>query len=334
MSRNRTFIIAEAGVNHNGDIAIARKLVDAAAKAGADAVKFQTFDAKKLVCAKAKKAEYQVTNTGNSESQLQMLEKLQLSEAEFAELKDYCDKKNIMFLSTPFDVDSLKFLLTLGISMVKVPSGEITNYPLLREIGKSGLKVILSTGMCEPSDVKAAVGVLKEFGTKDITVLQCNTEYPTPYEDANISAMLSLGKDNECEYGYSDHTLGNDAAIAAVALGASIIEKHFTLDKNMEGPDHIASIEPKELEELVASVRNIEKALGSGIKEVSSSEKKNMAVARKSIVAKCRINKGDIFTEDNLTTKRPGTGISPMEWPNVIGKVASKDFDEDEIIIL
>lgn len=334
LSENRTFIIAEAGVNHNGDIAIAKKLVDSAYEAGADAVKFQTFDARKLVCKQARKAEYQVTNTGNTESQLQMLEKLQLTEEEFRELKEYCDKKGIMFLSTPFDVDSLKFLLSLGITMVKVPSGEITNYPLLREIGKSRLKVILSTGMCDMADVKSAVEVLKEFGTESLVILQCNTEYPTPFEDANISAMLTLGKENDCAYGYSDHTLGNDAAIAAVALGASIIEKHFTLDRTMEGPDHIASIEPDELKNLVDSVRNIEKAIGSGRKEVSASEKKNIAVARKSIVAKCKINKGEAFSEDNLTTKRPGTGISPMNWNEVIGKVAIRDFEEDEIIVL
>ena len=327
-----TFIIAEAGVNHNGSLSIAKQLVDAAADAGADAVKFQTFNADKLVCVGASKADYQVNNTGNDESQRDMLRKLQLTESEFAELKEYCDKRGIMFLSTPFDVDSLKFLLSIGITMVKVPSGEITNFPLLREIGKSGLKVILSTGMCELEEVVRAVDTLRKYGTKEIIVLQCNTEYPTPFADANIRAMLTLGKTTDCEYGYSDHTMGNDVAIAAVALGASLIEKHFTLDRNMEGPDHIASIEPNELNNLVDSVRNIEMALGSGIKTVSDSERKNIAVARKSIVAKCHISKGDIFTENNLTTKRPGTGVSPMLWDDIIGTVAAKDFEEDELI--
>ena len=327
-----TFIIAEAGVNHNGSLSIAKQLVDAAADAGADAVKFQTFNADKLVCVGASKADYQVNNTGNDESQRDMLRKLQLTESEFAELKEYCDKRGIMFLSTPFDVDSLKFLLSIGITMVKVPSGEITNFPLLREIGKSGLKVILSTGMCELEEVVRAVDTLRKYGTKEIIVLQCNTEYPTPFADANIRAMLTLGKTTDCEYGYSDHTMGNDVAIAAVALGASLIEKHFTLDKNMEGPDHIASIEPEELKSLVNSVRHIEEALGSGIKTVSDSERKNIAVARKSIVAKCHISKGDIFTENNLTTKRPGTGVSPMLWDDIIGTVAAKDFEEDELI--
>ena len=329
-----TFIIAEAGVNHNGSLSIAKQLVDAAADAGADAVKFQTFNADKLVCAGASKADYQVNNTGNDESQRDMLRKLQLTESEFAELKEYCDKRGIMFLSTPFDVDSLKFLLSIGITMVKVPSGEITNFPLLREIGKSGLKVILSTGMCELDEVARAVDTLRKYGTKEIIVLQCNTEYPTPFRDANIRAMLTLGETTGCEYGYSDHTMGNDVAIAAVALGASLIEKHFTLDKNMEGPDHIASIEPEELKSLVNSVRHIEEALGSGIKTVSDSERKNIAVARKSIVAKCHISKGDIFTEDNLTTKRPGTGVSPMLWRDIIGTAAGRDFDEDELIEL
>jgi len=330
--KDRTFIIAEAGVNHNGDIKLAKKLVEAASKAGADAVKFQTFDASKLVVSKATKAEYQIANTGNTESQQDMLRKLQLKNEDFTELKRYCDSLGIMFLSTPFDIDSFRFLLSIGISMVKVPSGEITNYPLLREIGKSGLDVILSTGMCEIEEVKEAVSVLREFGAGEITVLQCNTEYPTPFEDANIKCMISLGQETECGYGYSDHTLGNDAAIAAVALGARIVEKHFTLDKKMEGPDHIASIEPNELEALVNSIRNVEKALGSGVKTVSNSERKNIAVARKSIVAQKHISKDEIFTEDNLTTKRPGTGISPMLWKTLIGKVAARDYNEDDII--
>lgn len=334
LSKNRVFIIAEAGVNHNGDFDTAIKLVDAAARAGADAVKFQTFDADRLVCAGAKKAEYQIENTGNDESQKEMLRKLQLSAESFRKLKAHCDEQGIMFLSTPFDVESLKLLLDIGISMVKVPSGEITNYPLLREIGRSRLKVILSTGMCELDEVKAAVNVLKEFGSEEIIVLQCNTEYPTPYEDANIRAMMTLAKETGCECGYSDHTLGNDVAIAATALGARVVEKHFTLDKNMEGPDHRASIEPEELEQLVASIRNVENALGSGNKTKSSSELKNVTVARKSIVACCDIAIGETFTEANLTTKRPGTGISPMRWNEVIGTTAKKAYSVDDFIEL
>lgn len=328
----KTFIIAEAGVNHNGNVEIAKRLIDVAAKAGADAVKFQTFNADKLVISKAQKADYQIENTGKVESQQEMLKKLQLQEADFIELKEYCNMVGIMFISTPFDIDSFRFLLSMGISMIKVPSGEITNYPLLREIGKSGLKVILSTGMCELEEVQAAVRILRSFGATEIIVLQCNTEYPTPFEDANIRAMMTLGQETGCSYGYSDHTLGNDAAIAAVALGACVVEKHFTLDKTMEGPDHIASIEPYELEELVSSIRNVEKALGSGIKRVSNSERKNVKVVRKSIVAKDHIRKGDYFTEDNLTTKRPGTGVSPMCWNSIIGTVATKDYEKDDMI--
>lgn len=331
---NKTFIIAEAGVNHNGDICIAKQLIDAAVNSGADAVKFQTFKAEELVCEKAEKADYQKTNTGNNENQLSMLKKLELPQKAFIELKQYCDKRGIMFLSTPFDIDSLKFLMSIGISIVKVPSGEITNYPLLREIGKTGLDVILSTGMCELEEVKQAIAVLKNFGTQKIIVLQCNTEYPTPFVDANLRAMLTLGKETGCRYGYSDHTKGTDVAIAAVTLGACIIEKHFTLDKTMEGPDHMASIEPKELANLVTSVRNVEQALGTGEKNVSNSEIKNRNIARKSIVAKKHIHKGEIFSEDNLTTKRPGNGISPMRWPELIGRTANREFQKDEVITI
>lgn len=328
----KTFIIAEAGVNHNGSVEIAKRLIEVAAKAGADAVKFQTFNADKLVISKAQKADYQISNTGIAESQWEMLKKLQLQEEDFIELKKYCDTVGIMFLSTPFDIDSFRFLLSIGISMIKVPSGEITNYPLLREIGKSRLKVILSTGMCELGEVQAAVRVLRKFGTTEIIVLQCNTEYPTPIEDANIKAMMTIGQKTGCYYGYSDHTLGNTAAIAAVALGACVVEKHFTLDKTMEGPDHKASIEPYELESLVSSIRDVEKVLGSGEKRVSNSERKNINVVRKSIVAKHHISKGDYFTEDNLTTKRPGTGISPMCWNLVIGTIATRNYEQDELI--
>ena len=302
--RSKTFIIAEAGVNHNGKLELAKKLVDAALEAGADAVKFQTFCADRLVCKTAPKADYQIENTNNNENQLEMLRKLQLSEDDFVELKNYCDFKGIIFLSTPFDVESLKFLCSLGVKMIKIPSGEITNFPLLKEAGESGLSIILSTGMCRLEEVKEAVFVLSKYGASNITVLQCNTEYPTPYEDANLNAMLTIGRETECEYGYSDHTLGNDVALAAVAMGAKIIEKHFTLDKCMEGPDHRASIEPDELKALVASVRNIEKAMGEGIKMPTDSERKNLTVVRKSIVARCEIKKGDVFSETNLTTKR------------------------------
>lgn len=334
MFDNRTFIIAEAGVNHNGNIEIAKKMIDAAVNSGADAVKFQTFNSDKLVVAKAAKADYQIANTGNSESQQDMLKKLELKKEDFIDLKRYCDKKGIMFLSTPFDVDSFSFLHSIGIEMVKIPSGEITNYPLLREIGKSGLKVILSTGMCEINEVKSAADILREFGTTEIVVLQCNTEYPTPFEDANVRAMLDLGEAINSSYGYSDHTVGTEAAIAAVALGACVVEKHFTLDKHMEGPDHVASIEPDELKQLVDSIRNVEKALGTGIKKVSDSERKNIRVVRKSIVAACQIKNGDVFTEENLTTKRPGTGLSPMNWNSLIGQIADRDYEVDEEIQL
>ena len=331
-SDSRVFVIAEAGVNHNGDVNIAKKMIDAAKQSGADAVKFQTFNAENLVCKMTPKAEYQITNTGMGEDQLQMLKKLQLTKEEFCELKEYCREKQIAFLSTPFDIESLNFLISLGVMLVKIPSGEITNYPLLREIGKSRLPVILSTGMSELFEVQEAVEVLKRFGCSDITVLQCNTDYPTKFEDANLKGMITLGKTLGCPYGYSDHTLGNDVAIAAVALGAKVIEKHFTLDRHMPGPDHIASIEPDELENLICSIRNVEKALGSGIKQINESEKKNLVCIRKSIVAKEKVKKGTLFTEDNLAAKRPGDGLSPMKWESVIGTHAMKDYMEDEKI--
>lgn len=331
---DRTFIIAEAGVNHNGSLDIAKNMVEVAAKAGADAIKFQTFEASRIVCKELSKAEYQISNTDIEETQYEMLKKLQLPYSAYVELKELCERRGIIFLSTPFDIESFQFLLSIGVDMVKIPSGEITNYPLLREIGKSSLKVVLSTGMCELKEVKDAIDVLRKFGSSDITVLQCNTEYPTPFCDANIKAMVTLGKETGCPYGYSDHTLGNDVAIAAVAMGAKVIEKHFTLDKQMEGPDHIASIEPDELNELVKSVRNVEKALGTGIKIPSDSEKKNIDIARKSIVAKRHILKGELFTEENITTKRPGNGISPMQWENVIGKIANNEYNEDDLIEL
>lgn len=329
---SKIFVIAEAGVNHNGDIETAKKLVDAASLAGADAVKFQTFKTENLVCKDAGKAEYQMETTDKKESQFAMLKKLELTPDMHEQLMEYCKYKNIMFLSTPFDIDSLHYLVQCGIEILKIPSGEITNYPFLREAGRTGKRIILSSGMSTLEEVRCAVQVLKDNGSKEITALHCNTEYPTPYMDVNLKAMLTLRDELGITVGYSDHTRGIEVSIAAAALGAAVIEKHFTLDRNMEGPDHKASLEPDELQEMVKAVRNIESALGNGKKEPSASEKKNMAVARKSIVAKCEIAKGEIFTEDNLTAKRPGTGISPMNWNEVIGKKAKRSFHQDELI--
>ena len=331
---NKVFIIAEAGVNHNGDINLAKKLIDEAVKAGADAVKFQTFKAENLVSKNAKKADYQVENTGNNESQYEMIKKLELSFDDFIELKKYCDEKGIMFLSTPFDDESIEFLNNLGIEIFKIPSGEITNLPYLRKIGKLEKKVILSTGMADLGEIEDALDVLINSGTKkeNITVLHANTEYPTPFEDVNLKAMQTISCAFDVDVGYSDHTMGIEVPIAAVAMGAKVIEKHFTLDRNLEGPDHRASLEPDELKAMVSTIRNIEKALGNGIKKPSKSEKKNIEVARKSIVAKRDIKKGEKFSEENLTVKRPGNGISPMRWDEIIGKVANRDYKEDELI--
>lgn len=306
--------------------------MDAAAAAGADAVKFQTFQAEKLVCQTAEKAQYQKDTTDKGESQLEMLQKLELSEDMHKQLMAYCGEKRILFLSTPFDVDSLHFLLQCGMEIIKVPSGEVTDYPYLKEVGRTGKEVILSSGMCTLDEVKAAVRVLKENGSREITVLHCNTEYPTPYQDVNLRAMLTLKEELKMSVGYSDHTRGIEVPIAASALGAAIIEKHFTLDRNMEGPDHKASLEPEELRQMVEAVRHIEKAMGSGEKKPSPSEEKNIAVARKSIVAAKDIKMGEIFTEENLTAKRPGNGINPMQWEEVLGKKAIRDFAEDELI--
>ncbi len=331
---NKIFLIAEAGVNHNGDIETARKLVDAAVAAEADAVKFQTFKAETLVCRQAPKAAYQMETTDQKESQFEMLKKLELTPQMHEELMAYCRQKHIMFLSTPFDVDSLHYLVECGLEIIKIPSGEITNYPLLREAAKSGKKLILSTGMSDLEEIRSAVEVLKEYGAEDVTVLHCNTEYPTPYSDVNLKAMRTIEEEIGVAAGYSDHTPGMEAAIAAAALGASVIEKHFTLDRNMEGPDHKASLEPDELAEMIRAVRHVEQALGDGRKTPSGSEKKNMPIARKSIVARCGIKKGERFTEENLTAKRPGTGISPMRWNELIGQEAKRDFAEDEMIEL
>ena len=331
-------IIAEAGVNHNGSLDIAKNLVDKAVEAGVDIIKFQTFKAEKLVSKSAKQAEYQKKNIGNhaDDSQYNMLKKLELSEQDHQELMNYCKEKGIRFWSTAFDFDSIDYLHTLNLGLWKIPSGEITNCPYIKKIAEYHEPVIISTGMCEMSDISAAMNVLLKYGVQknQITILHCNTEYPTPYEDVNLLAMQQIKKEFDVAVGYSDHTKGIEVPIAAVALGASVIEKHFTLDRNMEGPDHKASLEPDELKAMVSAIRNIEKALGSGNKTVSESERKNIAIARKSIVASFPIKKGDLFTEQNLTVKRPGTGISPMRWEEVVGNKAAKDFVEDELISL
>ena len=331
-------IIAEAGVNHNGSIENALRLVNVTADAGVDYVKFQTFKAENLVSKSAKKADYQIQNTRNSdEDQLQMLKKLELSFEQHEELIAYCKKKKVKFFSTAFDLDSLEYLHSIGLEIVKIPSGEITNLPYLRKAASLFQKVILSTGMATIPEIGDALAVFISAGInkENITILHCNTEYPTPMEDVNLKAMLHIQKEFGTKIGYSDHTLGIEVPIAAVALGAKVIEKHFTLDKTMEGPDHKASLEPYELKAMVAAIRNIEKAIsGTGLKAVSLSEQKNMSIARKSIVAKTNIKKGDTFSEKNITVKRPGTGISPMEWDNVIGQIADKDFEQDELITI
>lgn len=329
----KTLIIAEAGVNHNGDLQMAKQLVDQAKATGADIVKFQTAKLGSLVSKYAGMADYQKKNTGHVESQKEMLQKLLLRYEDFICLSEYCKEVGIGFLSTPFDVESIHFLEEL-VPFWKVPSGEITNYPYLVEIGKTKKQVILSTGMCEISEIDDAVTVLKENGTTDLTLLHCNTQYPTPYEDVNLRAMETLQKRYHVDVGYSDHTRGIEVPIAAVARGAVVIEKHFTLDRNLPGPDHKASLEPEELRTMVRAIRNIELALGSPEKKVSPSEKENLSVARKSIVAAREIKKGELLGEDNLTTKRPGNGISPMKWNEVIGTYAVKDFKEDELIVL
>lgn len=329
---SRVFVIAEAGVNHNGDIEIAKQLIDAASEAGADAVKFQTFQADSLVCRTAKKAEYQLETTDRTETQYDMLKKLELTPQMHRELIEHCIKRNIMFLSTPFDLESIKLLSELGMQIYKIPSGEITNLPYLREIAKQQKKIILSTGMSSMDEVKAAVNVLKNNGTEDITLLHCNTQYPTPISDVNLLAMVKMREETGLPVGYSDHTQGIEVPIAAAALGAEVIEKHFTLDRKMEGPDHKASLEPQELMQMVVGIRKIESALGSKIKQVSESEMTNVAIVRKSIVAAANIKRGEKYTEKNITTKRPATGISPMLWDEIIGKTADRDYKVDEMI--
>lgn len=335
--RDRVLIIAEAGVNHNGSLDIAKRLVDEASSAGVDIIKFQTFKAEKLVSKAAKQAEYQKKNIGKGEeTQYAMLKNLELSNKQHEELMAYCNLKNIRFFSTAFDMDSIDYLHSLNLGLWKIPSGEITDYPYLKKVASYKEPVILSTGMCELIDIENAINVLVANGvSKDIiTVLHCNTEYPTPMKDVNLKAMLEIKEKFGVKVGYSDHTEGIEVPIAAVALGATVIEKHFTLDKNMEGPDHKASLEPSELKVMVKSIRNIEQALGTGHKTISESERKNIEIARKSIVAAKYIKKGEIFTEENITVKRPGNGISPMEWENVIGKVAGRNFQEEELIEL
>lgn len=325
------YIIAEAGVNHNGSFELACELVDAAKAAGADCIKFQTFKSNNIVSHNAQKAEYQKDTTGDG-AQIDMLKKLELSYDEFLALKKYCDTVGICFLSTPFDFESIDFLNSIDMPFWKIPSGEVTNYPYLVALAKTGKPVVMSTGMCSIDEIQAAIDVLRGHGTTEIKLLHCNTEYPTPYEDVNLLAMQTMRDDFGLEVGYSDHTKGIEVPIAAVALGASIIEKHFTLDRNMEGPDHKASLEPDELTRMVSSIRHIEKSFGSGEKVPSPSEVKNVSIVRKSIVAKKAINKGELLTEDNITVKRPATGISPMRWLEVLGTYASKDYHEDEQI--
>lgn len=331
-----TFIIAEAGVNHNGSMETAKKLIDVAVGAGADAIKFQTFIAEKVVTRVASKAEYQKMTTEAGESQLEMIKRLELSMEAHKGLIRYCREKNIIFLSTPFDLDSIDLLNGLGLEIFKIPSGEITNLPYLRKIGNLRKNIIMSSGMADLGEIEDALDILIGSGTprEDITVLHCNTEYPTPFEDVNLLAMLTIKEAFKVKIGYSDHTPGIEVPTSAVALGATIIEKHFTLDRNMRGPDHKASLEPEELNNMVKAIRNIEKALGNGQKKPSSSEFQNKAIVRKSIVAAKGIKEGEFFTDENITAKRPGTGICLMEWDKIIGKRAKKDFFVDDLIEL
>jgi N,N'-diacetyllegionaminate synthase len=330
----KTVIIAEAGVNHNGDLNLARCLIDVAADAGADWVKFQTFRADRLATRTAPKADYQQNATDAAESQQAMLQRLELSREMHEALIAHCQLRAIGFLSTGFDQASVDLLVELGLKQFKIPSGEMTNLPYLHHVGRYGYPVILSTGMATLGEIEAALEVLEQAGTprNRITVLHCNTEYPTPMTDVNLRAMVTIRKAFGVAVGYSDHTLGTEVPIAAVALGATVIEKHFTLDRTLPGPDHRASLEPNELQAMVTAIRNIELALGDGIKRPSPSEAKNKPIARKSLVAAVPIRAGEVFTPDNITVKRPGTGISPMRWDEVIGRCAGRDFAVDELI--
>lgn len=326
------FIIAEAGVNHNGSLELAYKLVDAAKEADADCVKFQTYITENDTAVNCEKAEYQKTE--QQESQYELLKKLELSFDDFRKIQEYCKKKEIMFLSTPFDIESLEFLDEIHMPIWKIASSEVENFQLLREMAKTHKPIILSTGMCTIEEISNAVDVLKKYGAGEIRILHCNTQYPTPMEDVNLKAMYELKSMFQCDIGYSDHTQGIEVPIAAVAMGATIIEKHFTLDRNMEGPDHVASLNPLELKEMVQAIRNIEKAIGTGKKVPSNSEKENRIAARKSIFARCEIKKGQKFTEENIIAKRPGGGVNPMRWEEVIGTCAVRNFKRDEMIEL
>ncbi|MFH1593959.1 MAG: N-acetylneuraminate synthase [Candidatus Omnitrophota bacterium] len=329
-------MIAEAGVNHNGSVKTAKRMVDVAARAGADAVKFQTFKAERVASAAAPKARYQKSRSGAKESQLDMLKRLELDVKTHRELIGHCKARGIEFLSSPFDLESVELLKDLKLKRLKIPSGELTNLPYLKKVGSLRKEIILSTGMANLSDIDSAVNILVESGTskEKITVLHCNTAYPTPYEDANLKAMLTIKDVLNVKIGYSDHTSGIEAAVAAVALGASIIEKHFTLNKNAKGPDHKASVEPGELKRMISAIRNVERALGDGVKRVSGSEMRNRSIVRKSIIAAKPIRRGELFVSGNVTTKRPATGISAMEWNDVLGRAAKRDFKKDEFIEL
>lgn len=330
----KTFIIAEGGVNHNGSLELAKKLVNTAAWAGADAIKFQTFKAERLVTKIAPKAKYQMQSTDTNESQINMLRKLELDEESHKILFDRAKDKFIQFMSSAFDLEGIEFLDALGVEIFKIPSGEITNLPYLRKIGSLGKKVIISTGMANLGEIEDALIVLAKTGLpkEHITVLHCNTEYPTPFEDVNLKAMQTIATTFDVSVGYSDHTIGIEVPIAAVALGASVIEKHFTLDKNMPGPDHKASADPEQFKKMVMAIRNTEKLMGDGFKKPSLSELININAIRKSIVSARKIKKGEVFSEENLTVKRPGNGISPMRWDEIIGGVAQRDYQKDELI--
>ena len=330
----KVFIIAEAGVNHNGKIENAIEMISVAKESGADAIKFQTAVPELVMTVNAEKADYQIDLTEKTESQLEMVKKIHLPLKDYKILKAECELTNIEFMSTPFDHESIKLLADLGLERFKIPSGEITNLPYLRHVGRLGKSVIMSSGMSDLKEIETALGVLEKAGTlrRQITVLHCNTEYPTPMEDVNLNAMLTMRDGLGVQVGYSDHTLGIEISIAAVALGATVIEKHFTLDRTLTGPDHRASLEPYELKAMIQAIRNIEKSLGDGIKQPSLSEQKNIPIVRRSIVAARDIQKEEVFTEENLAVKRPGTGISPMLWDEVIGKVANRRFESDELI--
>ena len=330
----RTIIISEAGVNHNGDMSLAKKLIDVAADAKSDYVKFQTFTADELVSKNAEKADYQKAQTENSESHYEMIKKLELDFESHLELIEYCNKKKIKFLSTPFDIKSIDLLLKLNLDYLKIPSGEITNYPYLKHIASTQKSIIMSSGMATQNEIEMAINTLTDNGVElnQLSLLHCNTEYPTPFEDVNLLVMKSLKEKFKVSVGYSDHTPGIEVPIAAVALGARIIEKHFTLDRSLPGPDHAASLEPNELKIMIEKIRNIENSLGNGVKKPSKSEIKNIPIARKSIVARTSIKKGENFSEKNITTKRPGTGISPMQWDELLGKESKYDFEIDDLI--